>query len=71
MEVVDFDLEKELFIKGYVNGNEEEETVYKVDHDATIIESDATEVRIAPLDVQFQSAKIIATHFDELCGTHE
>ena len=30
MEVVDFDLEKELFIKGYVNGNEEEETVYKL-----------------------------------------
>ena len=39
---------KKLFIKGYVNGNEEEETVYKVDHDATIIESDGTEVRIAP-----------------------
>lgn len=66
MEVVDFDLEKELFIKGYVNGNEEEETVYKVDHDATIIESDGTEVRIAPLDVQFQSAKLsqrILTNF--------
>lgn len=66
MEVVDFDLEKELFIKGYVNGNEEEETVYKVDHDTTIIESDGTEVRIAPLDVQFQSAKLsqrILTNF--------
>lgn len=66
MEVVDFDLEKELFIKGYVNGNEEEETVYKVDHDATIIESDGTEMRIAPLDVQFQSAKLsqrILTNF--------
>ena len=66
MEVIDFDLEKELFIKGYVNGNEEEETVYKVDHDATIIESDGTEVRIAPLDVQFQSAKLsqrILTNF--------
>ena len=65
MEVIDFDLER-LFIKGYVNGNEEEETVYKVDHDATIIESDGTEVRIAPLDVQFQSAKLsqrILTNF--------
>lgn len=71
MEVIDFDLEKELFIKGYVNGNEEEETVYKVDHDATIIESDGTEVRIAPLDVQFQSAKLSQRIFDELCGTHE
>ena len=58
MELLDVDLEKELFIKGYVNGNEAEETTYKVHHDATIIEADGTEVRIAPIDVQFQSAKL-------------
>lgn len=66
MEVLDSDLEKKLFIKGYVNGNETEETTYKVNHDATIIESDGTEVRIAPIDVQFQSAKLwqrILTNF--------
>lgn len=66
MEVLDSDLEKELFITGYVNGDETAETTYKVNHDATIIESDGTEVRIAPVDVQFQSAKIwqrILTNF--------
>ncbi|EOH99863.1 RIP metalloprotease RseP [Enterococcus haemoperoxidus ATCC BAA-382] len=58
MEMLEADLERELFIKGYVNGNESEEITYKVNHDATIIEQDGTEVRIAPIDVQFQSAKL-------------
>ena len=31
---------------------------YAVDHDATIVEEDGTEVRIAPLDVQYQNASI-------------
>ncbi|MFD2305779.1 RIP metalloprotease RseP [Enterococcus termitis] len=58
MELLEADLEKELFIKGYVNGDESKEITYKVNHDATIIEQDGTEVRIAPIDVQFQSAKL-------------
>ncbi|MGM0217025.1 RIP metalloprotease RseP [Enterococcus sp. AZ126] len=58
MEMLEADLEKELFIKGYVNGDESEEITYNVNHDATIIEQDGTEVRIAPIDVQFQSAKL-------------
>lgn len=58
LELIAFDLEKELFIKGYVNGDEAHEVTYSVIHDATIIENDGTEVRIAPLDVQFQSAKL-------------
>ncbi|MFK4565808.1 RIP metalloprotease RseP [Enterococcus sp. UD-01] len=58
LEMLEADLEKELFIKGYVNGDETTEITYRVNHDATIIEQDGTEVRIAPLDVQFQSAKL-------------
>ncbi|MBO0469110.1 RIP metalloprotease RseP [Enterococcus sp. DIV0242_7C1] len=58
MEMLEADLEEELFIKGYVNGDETNEITYKVNHDATIIEQDGTEVRIAPIDVQFQSAKL-------------
>ncbi|MCA5012696.1 MULTISPECIES: RIP metalloprotease RseP [unclassified Enterococcus] len=58
MEMLEADLEEELFIKGYVNGDETNEITYKVNHDATIIEQDGTEVRIAPVDVQFQSAKL-------------
>ena len=31
---------------------------YEVDHDATIVEEDGTELRIAPKDVQYQNASI-------------
>lgn len=58
MEVVDFDLEEKLTIAGYINGNEQEKVAYAVDHDATIVHEDGVEVRIAPKDVQFQSAKL-------------
>ena len=58
MELIRYDLEEELTITGYVNGEEEQEVTYSVAHDASIIEADGTELRIAPKDVQFQSAKL-------------
>lgn len=55
MQVTQFDFEDKLFIKGLVL---EEEKTFAVDHDATVVEVDGTEVRIAPLDVQYQNATI-------------
>ncbi len=55
MQVTQFDFEDKLFIKGLVL---EEEKTFSVDHDATVVEADGTEVRIAPLDVQYQNATI-------------
>ncbi|ARE26945.1 RIP metalloprotease RseP [Lactococcus cremoris] len=55
MLITEYDFEKELFIEGEVFG---EIKRYSVDHDATIIEEDGTEVRIVPLDVQYQSAGV-------------
>ena len=55
MQVTQFDFEDKLFIKGLVL---EEEKIFAVDHDATVVEADGTEVRIAPLDVQYQNATI-------------
>lgn len=55
MLVTQFDFEDKLFIKGLVL---EEEKTFAVDHDATVVEADGTEVRIAPLDVQYQNATI-------------
>ena len=55
MLITEYDFEKELFIEGEVFG---EIKRYSVDYDATIIEEDGTEVRIAPLDVQYQSAGV-------------
>ncbi|MCT1175770.1 RIP metalloprotease RseP [Pediococcus pentosaceus] len=58
VDVTSFDLQDKLFIEGYENGNEDEVKHFEIDHDASIVESDGTEVRIAPRDVQSQSAKI-------------
>ena len=55
MQVTQFDFEDKLFVKGLVL---EEEKTFAVDHDATVVEADGTEVRIAPLDVQYQNATI-------------
>ena len=55
MQVTQFDFEDKLFITGLVL---EEEKTFLVDHDATIVEADGTEVRIAPLDVQYQNATV-------------
>lgn len=55
MQVTHFDFEDKLVITGLVL---EEEKTFSVDHDATIVEADGTEVRIAPLDVQYQNATV-------------
>lgn len=55
MNVTSFDFEEKSEITGLVL---EESKTYKVDHDATIVEEDGTEVRIAPLDVQYQNATV-------------
>ena len=55
MQVTQYDFEDKLFITGLVL---EEEKTFSVDHDATIVEADGTEVRIAPLDVQYQNATV-------------
>ncbi|HFI0638893.1 TPA: RIP metalloprotease RseP [Streptococcus suis] len=55
MNVTGFDFEEKLEITGLVL---DESKTYKVDHDATIVEEDGTEIRIAPLDVQYQNATV-------------
>lgn len=55
IHVTQFDFEDRLELTGLVL---DDERTYPVDHDATIIEADGTEVRIAPLDVQYQNASV-------------
>lgn len=55
INVTAYDLEDKLTVTGLVLS---ETKTYSVDHDATIIEEDGTEVRIAPLDVQYQNASV-------------
>lgn len=66
LEVTNCDLENDLFIEGFENGNEESKKRYTVSHDSVIIEHDGTAVQIAPNDVQFQNAPVwkkIITNF--------
>ncbi|MFD1471179.1 RIP metalloprotease RseP [Companilactobacillus mishanensis] len=58
VQVSKADLVDDLFIEGYENGDESELKKYSVDHDATIVEEDGTEVQIAPRDVQLQSVSV-------------
>lgn len=55
MNVLTYDLEDTLEITGLVI---DETKAFPVSHDATIVEEDGTEIRIAPLDVQYQNATI-------------
>lgn len=58
VQVGKVDLVNDLTIQGYENGDESAMKTWHVDHDATIIEADGTEVVIAPADVQFQNAPV-------------
>lgn len=55
MNVTSYDLEDKLSMTGLVI---DEMKTFSVDHDATIVEEDGTEIRIAPLDVQYQNASV-------------
>lgn len=68
LQVVDKDLVDDLWIKGYVNGDEDNVKIYQVDHDASIIERDGTEIRIAPRDVQIGSASLPARMMTNFAG---
>lgn len=58
IQIISADLVDDLKMKVYENGDEDVEKEYSVDHDATIVEQDGTELLIAPRDVQFQSASL-------------
>lgn len=68
LQLVDCDLVDELWIKGYVNGDEDQLKIYHVDHDAVIIEKDGTHIQIAPRDVQFNSASLPARMMTNFAG---
>ena len=66
VQVTKADLVDNLVIEGYENGDENKPVTYHVNHDATIIEKNGTELIIAPRDTQFNEAKVwqkLATNF--------
>jgi regulator of sigma E protease len=67
IEILAADLEDKLFIKGIIPGSADPVT-YKVKRDATVIEQDGTEVQIAPIDVQYQSAPLLNRMMTNFAG---
>lgn len=66
VQVTKADLVDALTISGYENGDEEKPVTYHVNHDATIIDKNKTELIIAPRDTQFNQANVwqkLATNF--------
>lgn len=66
VQVSKSDLVDDLTISGFQNGEEDKPVTYSVEHDATIIEKNGTELLIAPRDTQFQEASVgkkLATNF--------
>ena len=68
LQLVASDLTDGLWIKGYVNGDEDNLKQYPVNHDAVVIEHDGTAVQIAPRDVQFRSASLPARMMINFAG---
>lgn len=65
MSVLSYDLEDQLQMTGLVL---EETKTFAVEYDATIVESDGTEVRIAPRDVQYQNATVLGKLMTNFAG---
>lgn len=59
IDVLDFDFEEELFIKGNIEGNPDNVVSYNVNENAMIIKEDGTKLQIAPANRQFPNAPLI------------
>src|SRR5699024_5319510 len=57
MELVAYDLDEAMYLEGNIAGRTGLVRYY-VDREALITEADGTQVQVAPLDVQFQSAPL-------------
>ncbi|WP_198031428.1 RIP metalloprotease RseP [Jeotgalibaca sp. PTS2502] len=67
LELTHFDLDRDMVIEGVVPG-QEQASRYGVKRDALIIETDGTEVQVAPIDVQFQSASLFNRMLTNFAG---
>ncbi len=59
VDVLDYDFETELYLKGSIAGNMEEVAIFEVNEDAVIIQEDGTIHQIAPAHRQVQNASLL------------
>jgi len=58
IEVLDYDFEEELYIKGHVGGDRDNVVTYPVNEKAIITQEEGTRLQIAPVHRQIQNASI-------------
>src|SRR5699024_10101650 len=66
IDVLEYDFNEELYIKGNMSDNTEETVAYSVNEDAILIKEDGTKLQIAPANRQFPNAPLfnrILTNF--------
>src|SRR5690625_7985941 len=54
IDVLDYDFDEELYIKGNMAGDTEEVVTYSVNENAIIVKEEGTRLQIAPANRQFQ-----------------
>ena len=59
VDVLDYDFEHELYLKGSIAGNMEDVMTYEVNEDAVIVQEDGTIHQIAPAHRQIQNASLL------------
>ena len=59
IDVLDYDFDEELYIKGNMAGDTEEVVTYSVNEDAIIVKEEGTRLQIAPANRQFPNAPLL------------
>lgn len=59
IDVLDYDFDEELYIKGNMAGDTEEIVTYSVNEDAIIVKEEGTRLQIAPANRQFPNAPLL------------
>ncbi|MDN6731087.1 MAG: RIP metalloprotease RseP [Atopostipes suicloacalis] len=68
VDIIDYDFNQELSIKGQLSSEEGDSVSYSVNEDAMILKEDGTKLQIAPANRQFQNAPLFRRILTNLGG---
>lgn len=68
VDIIDYDLSEELYIKGQLSLEEGDTVCYSVNRNALILKEDGTKLQIAPANRQFQNAPLFRRILTNLGG---
>ena len=68
VDIIDFDLTKNLYIEGKLSADQAETVSYPVNENAILIKEDGTKLQIAPANRQFQNASLVQRMLTNIGG---